>query len=351
VVLKNLDKFNHVIFTNDHVPVSVTPENWKERAIGFVGGNAAIEVTDAGEIFITNDVVFYDRKAYEAYKSGKREISAGYEEKFAEAADADRAGYDLVMTDILSVNHVALCDHARAGPNARILDSGSAVDNVLGGYTMGKINVLSFLGIGRSKDSGFSLSKVLLESVAKMGTLDETALKSEIDGVMAHVTPLGDGGMKDALVGAVADSFKHPVEVLAKKDAVAKTVDGLYAKCVEADEKAAAAIRDALTDEDPKDGEDPEKDADGKKDKKDKDGKGPGSAKDAAADIDETVKAALSGVTDSLKKDIASLVDAAVKDALGTGGVSKPKETRTVVEDSAEDFDVSDLVRSAWGRR
>jgi hypothetical protein len=344
VLLKNIEKFNYVPFVNEHTPVSVTPENWKEYAIGVVGGNAGVEVTDDGEIFVTNDVVFYDRAAYDEYKAGKRSISAGYDVKFAAVRDPEAAGFDLVMTDIPQVNHVALCSMARAGVNARVLDSVNAVDSILGGYEMSKVSVFSFLR--KSKDSGFSLSKALLDGVAKVGTLDAAGLKTEIDGVMAHITPLGDGDMKTALVSAVADSFKHPVEVLAQKEAVAKTVDGLYGKCLDADEKAAAAIQDAL-----KDGEEEPEDED-KKDKKDKkpeDKEAP--VKDTAAVVDRAVKEALAGVTDSIKKDVASLVDAAVKDALGLGKGGKSVEKEAPVEDAAEDFDVSDLVASAWGRR
>jgi hypothetical protein len=131
--------------------------------------------------------------------------------------------------------------------------------------------------------------------------------------------------------------------VLAKKEAVAKTVDGLYQKCVEADEKAASAVKDAL--EDKKDEKDDEEEDEKPKEKKD------GAAKDTAALIDETVKAAVASVTDSLKKDIAALVDASVKDALGLGKNADGKDKKPPVEDSAEDFDVSDLVRTAWGSR
>jgi hypothetical protein len=345
VVLKNLSKFNNVPFVNDHAPVDLTPDNWKDYAIGFVGSNAGVEVTDDGEIFVTNDVVFYDRKAYEDYQAGKRQLSAGYDLTCEAVKDAEKAGYDLVLTGIPAVNHVALCDCARAGPNARVLDSvDNSVDKILGGYDMGKVSILSRLGIGKAKDAAFSFSKVLFESVAKMGTLDEAALKGEIDSVMAHVTPLGDGQMKEALVSAVADSFKHPVEVLAKKEAVAQTVDGLYRKCLEEDEKTAAAIQDALK-EGEKDDEKKDEKEDEKKDEKKAD------AKDVAAVIDEAVKAAVSNITDSLKKDISTMVDDIVKDALGTKGVVAPPSGGSAVEDSMEDFDVSDLARTAWGRR
>jgi hypothetical protein len=88
VLLKNLHKFNNVVFVNEHTPVDVSPKNWKEFAIGFVSGNAALDATDDGEIFVTNDVVFYDEAAYQAYKAGKSELSASSRLKKAAVRDA-----------------------------------------------------------------------------------------------------------------------------------------------------------------------------------------------------------------------------------------------------------------------
>ena len=186
MLIRNKDKFAHVPFVDNHTPEDVTPDNWKRYAIGFVGGSTDVEVFN-DEIWLTGDVVFYDRRAYEEYQAGKVELSASYDVKLGAADSPEESGYDAVLLDIPAVNHVALCDKARAGPNARVLDSINT-----GGAEMGlKVisGFLSSLGIGKTKDESFKFSKVLMDSVAKVGTLDAAALEKEVALVMSHVTP------------------------------------------------------------------------------------------------------------------------------------------------------------------
>jgi hypothetical protein len=200
------------------------------------------------------------------------------------------------------------------------------------------MNVLSFLGIGK-KDAEFKLSKVVLDSVAKVGTLDAEALKAEVSSVMGHISPLGEGSAKDMLVSAVKDSFNHPVEVTAKKDEVAKVIDGLFAKCTADDEAAAKAVLDAFDEKKEEKKEEDEKDEDGKKKEKKE-------VKDTAVLIEEAIQKSLAGVTDSLKKDLSSMVDATVKEALGLGKDTK-KDEKPVTDAAADFSDFDDLVRQA----
>jgi hypothetical protein len=328
VVLRHLSDFNYLKFTNEHPGVDLTDDNWRQHIVGVVGGNASVEVTDDGEIFIVNDVVFYDQKAYDDYKSGKVEISAGYESTAAPVKNSDSVGYDFVMTDITKVEHAALCDRARAGRNARILDS-LDIDKLTGGNgTMGKKgSVLGFL-LGKTKDSGELLSKAVFDSLAKFDKLSAEEQQKEIVGVVARVSPLGDSEEKEYLVAAISDSFKNASEALAKKDEVGKILDGLHAKCKDADEKAAKAVADSIlgggtTDAD-KDAaekaakEKAEKEA---KEKDEKDKSKGGTTEDAEKRVDDAVAKALAGVADSIsatvKGELPALVEKTVKEALG----------------------------------
>jgi hypothetical protein len=365
ILVKNLDKYNYVPLVSEpvtfHTSEDVTPKNWKDYAIGFVGGKAALEYCEDGNVYITNDVIFYDEDAYNAYKNGRHELSAGYDVASVAVDNPDAVGYDLRVVDIPAINHVALCDSARAGHNARILDSKSLINTSFGGTKMGKGSVLSFLGIGKSKDSTFVLSKVVLDSVKKVGTLDPAGLEKEIKSIVAdYIAPLGDSDAKELLVGAVSDSFKHPVEVLAQKDTVAKVIDKLYGQCQDADEKAAKAILDDVNDPDKEAKEKAAKDA---KEKADKEAaekaakeKGAGGAsKDTATLVEEAVAkgiaAGLAGVTDSIK----TLVDKTVKDALGVAQGEKPGAAGSTgsASDSAaqSEFDASFLMRGTFGVR
>jgi hypothetical protein len=226
-----------------------------------------------------------------------------------------------------------------------------------GGTKMGKGSVLSFLGIGKSKDSAFVLSKVVLDSVTKVGTLDPAGLEKEIKGIVAdHIAPLGDSEAKELLVGAVSDSFKHPVEVLAQKDTVAKVIDKLYGQCRDADEKAAKAILDGVGDPDKEAKEKAAKDAKEKADKEAaekaaKEKGAEGASKDTAALVEEAVAkgiaAGLAGVTDSIK----TLVDKSVKDALGVAQAEKTGTGSAADSAAQSEFDASFLMRGTFGVR
>lgn len=357
VLLKNIDKFNNVVFVNDHTPTDVTPENWKDYAIGFVGGNAGFEFVE-DELWITNDVVFYDRKAYDEYKAGKVELSASYDARLEYARDPEREGYDSVLVDIPAVNHVALCDRARAGRGARILDSADVIDKEIGGTEMSvkvKSGLLSAVfGIGKNKDAGFKFSDVLMGSVAKMKTLDAGGVEKEVGEVMAHVVVLGDSEARELLAGTVGDCFKHAEAVLSQKDAVAKKIDELYGRCQAADAETVKRILDADAAKD--DDKDKRKDGDG--DDKDKKKDGDGKNNDAQPkDVDAVVDAAFAKAVAKLSDSIEDKIGVAVAKALGLdekagkpGAAAKPGDGRQD-DSTGSGEDASYLMRGIFGAR
>jgi len=346
-LIKNKDKFANVPFVNDHPLENLTPDNWKDHAIGFVGSDIGVEVFD-DEIWLTGDVVFYDRKAYEDYENGKVEISAGYDVEVAAVDNPDKVGYDAVLVDIPAVNHAALCNMARAGHNARVLDS----LNFTGGNGMAKARngLLGLLGIGKANDKGFKFSKVLMDSVEKIKTIKPEELQKEVDGVMSHVTSLGDSDERALLIGAVSDCYKNPADVLAKKDEVSAKIDALYAKCQDADIAFAAKILDGKKDDGNKDGEGDGKDKDGKEPEK-KDG---AAAKDQQVDIAKVIENAITKSVSSLYDSIDKRIDTAVQKALGieedTEGKGK-NDQRSVTDSAAAAEDASYLVRGMFGSK
>jgi hypothetical protein len=345
VLIKHAQKFNHVPFVNDHTPMDVTPDNWRQYAIGVVGGNAGMEVVE-GVIWLTNDVVFYDRKAYDDYKNGKVELSASYDAKFVFADDPETAGYDTVLVDIPAVNHVALVDRARAGPGARVLDSAAIIDKEMGkiGGTNMKGGFLTLFGIGKTKDENFTFSAALMDSLVKAKTLDATGIEKEIAGIVVHVAALGDSEAKEVLAGAVADCFKNAEAVLARREEVSKKIDELYGKCRDADSEAVRRILGTGSDGEEKEKE-KEKDSGKAKDGKNNDTRPP----DMEAVINAAVEKAFSKVNDGID----AKIDAAMKKALGTTGESAGKTTdpgdgRT---DDGINEDASFLVRGIFGSR
>lgn len=198
---------------------------------------------------------------------------------------------------------------------------------------------LSFLGIGKQKDSGFKFSAVLMDSVAKVHSLDAAGVEQEVTGVMEHVAALGDSEARDLLAGAVADCFKHPVEVMAQRDAVSKKIDELYEKCRAEDSDAVKRILGNGAD-DPEKPAEQEKNAAASKD-----------SADAKALIDAAVEKAVNEMLGSLD----SKIEAAVKESLGMGSDDAARVDARHVDtagmESVIQEDASYLVRGIFGNR
>jgi hypothetical protein len=352
ILIKHLDKFNGVPFVNDHTPVDVTPDNWKQFMVGMVGDRAAVEVVD-DEIWITNNITFFDRKTYDDYRSGKVELSASYDAKFALVEDSDKVGYDTVLVDIPSVNHVALVSRARAGHNARILDCAAFINMRVGGLRM-KSGFLSFLGIGKTKDEAFHFSSVLFASLenVKTKTLDAAGIEKEISGIAEHVAKLGDSEAKEVLAGAVADCYKNVEAVLAKKDEVGKRLDELYGKCQDADADTVKRVLEGtgkVSDEETRKKEEAEKAA-AEAEKKE----GGDTKNNDAASIDAVINATVENAFSKINDSIDEKVDAAMKRVLGAGPEKKTPVTPARASSSSYGFndeDASYLLRGVFGNR
>jgi hypothetical protein len=345
VLIASKNKFGGVAFVNEHTP-SVGSSNWKDHVVGFVGDNIGVE-THNDEVWLTADLYFYDQKAYDDYEAGKVEVSACYDAKF-KYTNGTRTDCDTIVTEIANVNHVALCKTARAGHDARILDS----INSNGGYCMkfkSKTGFLSGLfGIGKRADENFKFSTVLMDSIAKAHTLDAAGLEKMVGDVLSHVEALGDSEPREFLVGAVQDCFKHPVEVLAQKAAVSEKIDGLYERCQNADAETVSRIFDSEKEEEG--GEEDESDDKTKKLPKKK-GDGKETKKDSEPEnFEARVDAAFTKAFEKLSGDIDTRIDAAFKKALGgDDDDSSKKEDSRETEDSTTTEDASYLVRGIFG--
>ena len=123
-VIKHLKDFNYIPLANDHPAVDITPDNRKEYEVGRAGGVATAETLDDGNVYIQNDLIFDDRKTFEDYKNGKRQLSIGLQ---AVWTIADSNDYDFEIIDFTNVNHVALVNRGRAGAQAKVMDTMAAV--------------------------------------------------------------------------------------------------------------------------------------------------------------------------------------------------------------------------------
>lgn len=354
------DKFDMVPVAKEHPDVDISADNFHQYASGTTGGPIEVVTLDNGEIGIQGKIAFFTRDAYDYYNAGNRETSAGYDKVIRTVKNPDEAGYDFIMTGVTAVNHVCITGTGRGGSTVRVLDS-IRQDKSFGGSEMG-VNTIggflaSVLGIGKAKDTNFTFSSALMDSVAKARTLDAAGIEKEAAGVLSHIAAFGDSEARALLIGSVTDCFKYPAEVLARKEDVAKKIDELYVKCQAVDAAVVKRILDSAEGGGEKKGEKEKKDGkEGGEEEKEKKEAGESAAKaadsvpgDFAAVIDEAVRKAAAAAIDGVKDSI----DASVKKMLGLEEPQKPgADTRSVTAaDSAAGEDASFLVRGIWGNR
>lgn len=99
---------------NEHPDVDVTPENWKQFAVGLVL-NPRAGVGDDADVML-GDLLIMEAQAIRDVKANKREVSAGYE------ADYEPTGKGRGRQTNIIGNHVALVERGRCGPRCAIND-------------------------------------------------------------------------------------------------------------------------------------------------------------------------------------------------------------------------------------
>ena len=218
------------------------------------------------------------------------------------------------------------------------------------------MNFLKMFGIGKTKDAAtFCLSKAVMDCAAKLAVkgITEDEANAEVKAVMENVVRLGDSEDRKVLTGMVRDALVGAEELNGADEEAKKKVcdalDALYKKCQDADdEKAKAAVEDAL-----KGKEDPEDKKDDKKpeDKKDDEGKKEeGKAEDGCGsqkDTSEVVAEAVAKAMDAAKLD--EKIEAAVAKALGIGK-EKPEAKGQQTDSMGAGFSAEDLAIDAWNR-
>lgn len=356
VVIKAKDLYRYVPFVNEHTDYDVTPDNYREHMIGTVGGDIGVESVDGSEdIYLTSDIVFYDRQAYKDYEEGKKELSSSYDASSV-PVDFAKYGYDFILQDMPVINHLALCKMARAGHEARILDSVSHDAGNQGNVEEQPMKalkgVLAVLGIGKSKDSTKSFSASVFDSLEKAKTLDEENRNKARDAFVEESINgcFIDSHARSMLAGAVSDSFDDIVGVLAEKEKFTAVVDSLHSKCIDSMKSVLDEDKGDADDKDGKGKKHKEPDADDKGGKSDGDEDNKKKTKDSSDDVSTAVAQALKDampaiveqVTAAMKKSVTDSIDSSVKAALGLSEDKKGDDNRGV-RDSVTDINIDGL--------
>ena len=111
---ETLSSFEGKPVTNDHPPEEVTPDNWRDYAVGTVHNVRQGEGAEAK--YLIADMLITDREAIDDVRGGKKEVSCGYDADYEQIAPGRG-----VQRDIIG-NHVALVEAGRCGPRCAIGD-------------------------------------------------------------------------------------------------------------------------------------------------------------------------------------------------------------------------------------
>lgn len=112
--------FDNIDITIEHpADKNVDSKSYLEKSVGH-----SISAGRQEGDWMVVDLLIKAQKAIAAAQQGKVELSAGYdgEYQYAPGTTPDGEAYDLILTSI-TPNHIALCDTARAGHEARLADS------------------------------------------------------------------------------------------------------------------------------------------------------------------------------------------------------------------------------------
>jgi hypothetical protein len=123
VVEKSKDMFCRVPITLEHPKASyLTADTALNLTHGLTGDSVEVEERD-GEMYVLTTGTLYTDDSKDYYeKYGK--ISAGYDASYQwQEGNYKGTPYQVVMTDIVDVNHVALVQNPRGGNGCKVLDS------------------------------------------------------------------------------------------------------------------------------------------------------------------------------------------------------------------------------------
>jgi hypothetical protein len=106
--------------TMDHPSDNVTPENWKQLAVGHVINPR--RGTGMQDSLLIGDLMLTDPDAIQAVRNGDiRELSCGYDSAYEQTGPGRGRQKNIIC------NHLALVETGRCGPVCRIGDSASAL--------------------------------------------------------------------------------------------------------------------------------------------------------------------------------------------------------------------------------
>lgn len=206
----SLATYDNADVTVEHPTEMVDAGTFKRVAVGHATSPGR---QDGNAVVV--DLLIKDADAIKAIEAGKCELSAGYMAEYVEQSGVTPDGtlYEFIQRGI-AVNHIALCDQARAGRLARLFDHKTPLEAVMS-------------------------HKVTLDSGAKVEVADEASailIQSTIDGLRKRVADAEEEKTKAELAKdeaeAKADALDEENEELKKQaseDSISKRLADVLA--------------------------------------------------------------------------------------------------------------------------
>ena len=180
-----LKSLAHKPVTLEHPPEFVNSTNWRQYAVGQLGG----EVMRDGN-FIRIPMMISDAAAVKAISEGKAQLSVGYAATLKEISGVTDSGeeYDYKQSSIRA-NHVALVKRGRGGPMLRIGDTDRRQPEQNRSRSM---KLLTVKDVAIELDDAYHalLSSHIrdLEAAATKATTDAATVKTTQDAQIAQLT-------------------------------------------------------------------------------------------------------------------------------------------------------------------
>ena len=228
VIVKAQDLCRSLPVTKEHPDVWVNQDNWKDLAGGVLDKEVSVIALDDeadGEIGIKSNITFYTRELYDYYMNNK-EVSLGYECKKHFVDNADELGYDILLDEITTVNHLAITRAGRGGSSVAVIDS------IIGGLKPMRTGIFAWLKGKKQIDSApSSFGKEVLDSVKNSKGITEEEIANEMKGVMDSMSILKDCEAKDTLLDVVKDCFDNREKAFENEEELTKTLDSMWVDC------------------------------------------------------------------------------------------------------------------------
>ena len=206
--------YTHLPVTLDHPSEPVTPNNWKQYAVGETGEEVMRDGTTARVPMMLRDAA-----AIQAYKDGnKQQLSVGYDCDIDWTPGVTDSGenYDAVQRNIRA-NHLAVVAAARGGPTLKIGDDNQTQENAMNLKTL----FIDGLQCQMEDTAAVIVQRTIQGLQDQIENFKKKAKQAEDD----EDEYQQDSQRKDSALKHVADAIKAKDDEIAKRDEAIKAKD------------------------------------------------------------------------------------------------------------------------------